>query len=427
MSALALAIVQICVILAATRLLALVFRIFRQPAVVGELIAGIMLGPSLLGLVAPSVSAALFPAQSLGFLSTLSQLGLLLFMFLVGLELDPREFNREPLRKIAVITSHVSIAVPFVLGAALALPLFADLAGPQATPLTFALFMGTAMSITAFPVLARILRERGMQGSQLGALATACAAIDDVTAWCMLAAVVVIVQTSQAGASLGVTVGGTLAFAAFMLFVGRRWLIGLETAHARAGRLTNELLTVTLLVMLVSAVITELLGIHALFGAFLAGAVMPKDKAFMRALSDKLEDVTVVLLVPLYFAFTGLRTSVGLFGSDPKLWAVCGLIILVASLGKFGGATFASYRTGLPLRAAGALGVLMNTRGLVELVVLNVGLDIGVLSPQLFAMMVLMALATTLMTSPLLQWIYPVDSDLPAGIFMPAPALDSAP
>jgi Kef-type K+ transport system membrane component KefB len=422
---LALAIIQICVIIAATRVMAAVLRRFGQPAVVGELVAGILLGPSLLGWVAPDISATLFPKDSFGFLSILSQLGLLLFMFLVGLELDPREFNREPLRKIAVITSHVSIAVPFVLGALIAIPLYGEFAGAKSSPLTFALFLGTAMSITAFPVLARILRERELTGTRLGQLATACAAIDDVTAWCMLAAVVVVVQSSQAGASLWITVGGTVVFGSFMLLVVRQWLSRLADAQRRAGRMTNELLTITLLIMFASALITELIGIHALFGAFLAGAIMPKMPAFMHALNERLEDVTVVLLVPIYFAFTGLRTSIGLFATEPVLWAVCIGIILVAVAGKYVGATFAASRTGIPLREASALGVLMNTRGLVELVVLNVGLDVGVLSPLLFAMMVVMALTTTFMTTPLLNLIYPKGTEQRLPTLGPSPATTS--
>ena len=408
MSDLAFVIVQICVILAATRLVATVFRVFHQPEVVGELTAGILLGPSLLGWVAPSVSAALFPAQSLNFLNTLSQLGLLMFMFLVGLEFDAR-LLQGPKRGIAAATSTASIAVPFALGVAAALPLYDRLRGPQASPTSFALFMGTAMSITAFPVLARILREQRLQATPLGLLATACAALNDVTAWCMLAAIVVIVRSSQGAVSLGITLGGTMLFGAFMLLVVRRWLPRLEAARARTGTLGHGLLAVTLLVTLASAAFAELIGIHAMFGAFLAGVVMPKDEAFVRELNGKLEDLTVVLLIPLYFAFTGLRTSIVLFGGDAGLWGVTGLLILLATVGKWAGAAVAAHWTGLPAREAGALGLLMNTRGLVELVVLNVGLDIGVLSPPLFAMMVLMALATTFVTTPLLAWIYPED------------------
>jgi Kef-type K+ transport system membrane component KefB len=269
--------------------------------------------------------------------------------------------------------------------------------------------MGTAMSVTAFPVLARILRERNLQRTPLGSLATACAAFGDVSAWCMLAAVVVIVRAAESSMPLGVTVGGTLLFGAFMFLVARRRLAWLATARTRAGGLSQDLLTLVLLVTLVSAVGTELLGIHAIFGAFIAGAVMPRDSGFVRELTEKLEDVTVVLLVPLYFAFTGLRTSVALLGSEINLWAICALVTLVAVLGKWGGATLAAWWTGLPFRESSALGVLLNTRGLVELVVLNVGLDIGVLSPTLFAMLVLMALVTTFMTSPLLAWVYPTN------------------
>jgi Kef-type K+ transport system membrane component KefB len=309
---------------------------------------------------------------------------------------------------VAIVTSNASIVVPFVLGVAVAAPLYNQLRGPNSSPISFALFMGTAMSITAFPVLARILRERKLQATRLGSLATACAALNDVTAWCMLAAVVVLVKSSGGGgASLLLTLGGTILFAAFMLVVVRRWLPGWDAARQRRGHLSQSLLSGILLFTLASAIVTELLGIHAMFGAFLAGAVMPKTQAFIRELNEKLEDVTVVLLIPLYFAFTGLRTSIALFGDQANLWLVCGLLIVLAAAGKCFGATAAARWSGLPLREAGALGILMNTRGLVELVVLNVGLDIGVLSPSLFAMMVLMALTTTFMTSPALQWFYP--------------------
>jgi Kef-type K+ transport system membrane component KefB len=264
--------------------------------------------------------------------------------------------------------------------------------------------------VTAFPVLARILTERDLLKTRVGAVAIACAAVDDVTAWCLLAVVVVIVRTAgvaAAGPPLWVTLAGSAAYLALMLFVVRRLLGRVGDAYRRRGRLTQDALTLILLLVLGSAFVTEWLGIHALFGAFLAGAVLPKDRTFVADLTGKLTDVTVVLLLPLFFAFTGLRTSFGLV-SGPEMWLFCAAIVLVAIGGKFGGSMVAARLTGMDWRGAGAVGVLMNTRGLMELVILNVGLDLGVLSPALFAMMVLMALVTTLMTSPLLEWVYPM-------------------
>ncbi|HEX8695919.1 MAG TPA: cation:proton antiporter [Longimicrobium sp.] len=405
MTDLLLLLVQVGVIVAAARLVGVLFRRIRQPQVMGEMVAGILLGPSLLGWAAPAVSERLFPAGSLGLLGAISQVGLLIFMFLVGLELDPRLLRGRS--RTAVVTSHASIAVPFVLGAALALFLYPRLSDDGVRFGGFALFMGAAMSVTAFPVLARILTERDLLGTRVGAVALACAAVNDVTAWWILAGVVALVRSGAGGPPLWATLGGSAAFILLMLFVARRPLAGLERWYARRGEvLTQDMLAAILLVVLASAWTTEALGIHALFGAFLAGAVMPRGEGFVHALSEKLEDLTVVLLLPLFFAFTGLRTRVGLL-EGMEMWAFCGVIVVVAIAGKWGGSAVAARATGMGWREAGAIGVLMNTRGLMELVILNIGLDIGVISPALFAMLVLMALATTFMTSPLLELVYP--------------------
>ena len=397
--------VQIGVVVGAARVIGLLFRRIHQPQVMGEMVAGILLGPSLLGWVAPELSAALFPPSSLGFLNALSQVGLLVFMFLVGLELNPRLLRGRG--HAALVTSHVSIVVPFFLGASLALYLYPRLSDGSVTFTGFALFMGAAMSVTAFPVLARILTERDLLRTRVGTLTLACAAVDDVTAWCILAGVVVIVRSGGEGLPLWVTLAGSAAFIALMIFVVRRGVARLETAfERRGGVVTQDVLAVVFLLTLASAWTTEWLGIHALFGAFLAGAVMPKGERFVHAVTEKLEDATVVLLLPLFFAFTGLRTRIGLV-QGAEMWAFCLLIVAVAVAGKFGGSTLSARATGMTWREAGALGVLMNTRGLMELVILNIGLDIGVISPALFAMMVIMALVTTFMTSPLLEVIYP--------------------
>ena len=397
-------ITQIAVVLLVARAMGWLFRRIHQPQVVGEMAAGILLGPSLLGWVAPGVSASLFPPESLGYLNTLSQVGLIFFMFLVGLEFNPRLLRGRG--HAAMVTSHVSIIVPFFLGSALALFLYPRLSDSSVTFTAFALFMGAAMSITAFPVLARILTERNLLHTSLGSVTIACAAVDDITAWSILAVVVAIIRSGEAATPLWLTLVGSGVYLVVMLLGVRYALRWLESFYHSRGRLTQDMVAGVLLILLASAWTTERLGIHALFGAFALGAVMPKDPGFVHDLSEKLEDVTVVFLLPLFFAFTGLRTSIGLVNGG-EMWFYTGLIVLVAVLGKFGGSTLAARATALSWREAGALGVLMNTRGLMELVILTIGLELGVISPALFTMMVLMALIATFMTTPVLEWLYP--------------------
>jgi Kef-type K+ transport system membrane component KefB len=394
---------QALVILAVARGVGLLFRRIHQPQVIGEMLAGIMLGPSLLGWLAPGVSAALFPPESLDYLNALSQVGVLLFMFLVGLELNPHVLRGQG--KAAVITSWSSIVTPFVLGILLALVLYPRLGAGLKGFLPFALFMGTAMSITAFPVLARIMAERDLLRTRVGSMTIACAAVDDVSAWFLLACVVVLVRAGDSGHPIWITVLGSLAFVAFLVFVVRGMLRRLEDVYQQRRRISENLLAIILLLVLASAYVTEWLGIHALFGAFLMGAILPKEQRFVHALTEKLEGVAVVLLLPLFFAYNGMRVSIGLL-SGAELWVLTLAIIATAVLGKWGGSAVAGRATGMPWREASAVGILMNTRGLVELVILNIGLDLGVISPTLFAMMVLMALVTTFMTSPLLDWLY---------------------
>jgi len=401
---LGLLLVQIAAVVIAARGVGLLFRRIGQPQVVGEMAAGILLGPSFLGWIAPAVSGRLFPPESLGFLNSISQVGLLVFMFLVGLELNPRLLRGRG--HTAVVTSHASIVVPFVLGTLLCLYLYPRLSSASVGFTGFSLFMGAAMSVTAFPVLARILSERELMRTRVGTVTLACAAVADVTAWCILAVVVAIVGARAGGMPPWMTIAGAAGFVLLMVFVVRRALAPLERRFERDGRLTQDVLGAILLVALASAWATEALGVHALFGAFMAGAVMPKEKAFLHTLNEKLEDVTVVLFLPLFFAFTGLRTRIGLV-EGAEMWGWCALIVLVAVAGKLGGSAAAARATGMSWRESGAIGTLMNTRGLMELVILNIGLDIGVISPAVFAMMVLMALATTFMTSPLLELVYP--------------------
>jgi Kef-type K+ transport system membrane component KefB len=397
-------VLQLAVVLAVCRVVGELFRKIHQPRVVGEMFAGIMLGPSLLGWVTPHFSAYLFPVSSLGFLNALSQVGVIVFMFLVGLGINPRELKKQG--HAAVLTSHVSITAPFVLAAFLSLYLYPRLSDDSVAFTNFALFMGAAMSITAFPVLARILSERNMLGSRLGTVAIACAAVDDVTGWCILAYIVVLIRSAHSSTSIWVTTAGLAVFGLIMIYGVRRLLRGYERVYKATGALSENLLALMLLLVLASALFTEVLGIHLLFGAFLMGAIMPKQRHFVRYVLDRFETVTVTLLLPLFFAFTGLRTNIGLV-KGPEMWMYCGLIILVATVGKLGGSTLASWVTGIPLREAASLGTLMNTRGLMELVILNIGLDIGVISPALFSMMVIMALFTTFMTTPVLKLICP--------------------
>jgi Kef-type K+ transport system membrane component KefB len=389
--------VALTAVLIAGRALALVFRRFGQPPVIGEVVGGILLGPSLLGRIWPEAATFILPASVAPHLGMIAQLGVILYMFLVGLELNPSVLRSRAHATVAI--SHAGILAPFLLGAALALFLYPRLSSSDVPFTSFALFMGVAMAITAFPVLARILTDRQMHKSPLGIIALACAATDDVTAWCLLAFVVGVAQ-AKVGSAL-VVLGLTVAYIAFMFLVVRpladRYLTRFDET-----RLTSNVVALVFAALLMSALITEWIGIHAIFGAFLLGATIPSESAVSRAFVQKLEDLVTVLLLPAFFAFTGMRTQIGLVAGIDQ-WLVCGLIIVVATVGKFGGTLFTARITGLSWRDSTALGLLMNTRGLMELIVLNIGLDLSVISPTLFAMMVVMALVTTLATSPLLQ------------------------
>jgi Kef-type K+ transport system membrane component KefB len=396
-------VLQVTAVLLASRLVGMLFKKIKQPQVIGEMVAGILLGPSLLGWVAPSLSNFLFPAASLGYLNALSQIGLVFFMFLVGVSLDPGELRKHG--HAAVLTSHASIVTPFCMGSALALFLYPRLSTAGVSFMSFALFMGSAMSITAFPVLARILTERNLLRSRMGTLSISCAAVDDVTGWCVLAYIVVLIRSGSSSTPLWLTVGGALAYILIMLAGVKRVLPRFEASFRKHGRLTENALSLMIVLALISALTTERLGIHSLFGAFFMGAIMPKSADFIEAVRNKLESLTVVALLPLFFAFSGLRTSVGMVHG--QLWIYTLVVIATAIAGKFGGSMFAARMAGVSWRDATSLGILMNTRGLMELVALNIGLDIGVISPTVFTIMVLMALVTTLMTSPLLEWVYP--------------------
>ena len=396
---------QVTLVLLASRAVGWLFARFQQPQVMGEMIAGILLGPSLFGWLAPQVHAAIFPPATIPLLNVLSQVGVIFFLFLIGLELDPNLLRNRG--HAAVVISHVSIIAPFLLGAALTLYLYPRLFNdaPAMKFSSVALFMGAAMSITAFPVLARILTERNLHKTNIGAVAITCAAVDDVTAWCMLAFVVGFARAEGLRPAV-LTASLSACYVLAMFFLVRPFLRRLLSAHGREEGLGQGVFALVLGLTLTSAWVTEAIGIHALFGAFLMGAMMPKDARFVRQLTERLEDFTVVFLLPIFFAYTGLKTEIGLLNRG-ELWGMTGLIIAVACAGKFGGSALAAASTGLGWREASAIGILMNTRGLMELVILNIGRELGVITPAVFAMMVLMALVTTAMTTPVLQLVYP--------------------
>ena len=373
------------------------FKALGQPAVIGEVLAGILLGPSFLGRVAPDLGAFVLPASVAPNLGMVAQLGVILYMFQVGLDLNHAHLKGKGHATVGI--SHAGILLPFVLGALLALWLYPRYATADVPFDSFALFMGVAMAITAFPVLARILSDQGLHKTGLGAMALSCAAVDDATAWCLLALVVGVVQSRLAGALMVFV--WLAAFVAAMVWLVRPLLLRLARGGAKP-----TVMAVVLLGVLCSALATEWIGIHAVFGAFLLGVLIPHDSPLAKEFEAKLKDVVSILLLPAFFAFTGMRTRFDLL-QGWQAWGACGLIVLVATLGKFGGVSLAARLSGQGRREAMALGILMNTRGLVELIVLNMGLDLGVISPTLFAMMVLMALATTLATAPALRWLTP--------------------
>ena len=398
---------QIASIIIVARFFGYLARKVRQPAVVGEVIAGIILGPSLLGLYFPEFASTLFPKQSLGNLQFLSQIGLILFMFVVGMELDLKVLRNKA--HDAVVISHASIIFPFALGITFAYFTYEDLAPQGINFASFALFMGIAMSITAFPVLARIVQERGLQKTRLGTIAITCAAADDITAWCILAAVIAIVKAGSFGSSI-FTILLAVGYVLVMLKVVRPFLKRIGDLHSSRENLTQPIVGIFFLTLILSSYTTEVIGIHALFGAFMTGAIIPENVKFRNIFIDKVEDVAVVLLLPLFFVFTGLRTQIGLL-NDPSLWITAGIIILVAVTGKFVGSAIAARIVGQNWKDSLSIGALMNTRGLVELVVLNIGYDLGVLTPEVFAMLVIMALVTTMMTGPALDIINRIFKD----------------
>lgn len=398
---LAVLLAQIATIIFVARVFGWICTKIKQPVVIGEMIAGIMLGPSFVGMHFPEFSAALFPKESLGNLQFVSQIGLILFMYIVGMEISLKTLKDKAYD--AVIISHASIFIPFTLGVGLSYFLYAEFAPANVPFSVFALFSGVAMSITAFPVLARIVQERGINKTKLGTISLTCAAADDVSAWCILAALIAFVKAGTFINGL-FTIIMAIAYVIFMIRVVRPFLQRISEKHNTVETVTRPVIAIFFLTLILSAYVAEIIGIHALFGAFMAGAVMPDNENFRKIFIDKVQDVALVLLLPLFFVFTGLRTQIGLL-NDPYLWQITALIIFVAVLGKFAGSTLAARYVGQTWKDSLSIGALMNTRGLMELVVLNIGYDLGVLSAEIFAMMVIMAIVTTCMTGPALDII----------------------
>lgn len=397
---LAILLIQIISIILVARIFGWFFRKIGQPTVIGEMVAGIFLGPSLVGLFFPEFFETLFPAASLGNLKFLSQIGLILFMFVVGMELDLKALKNKA--NDAVVISHASIIFPFTLGIALAYFVYNQYAPEGVKFMSFALFMGISMSITAFPVLARIVQERGIHKTKLGTIVITCAAADDITAWCILAAVIAIVNAGSLVSSLYV-IALAIAYVFLMLKVVKPFLDKVGTLKNSRKSLSKQVVAIFLLTLIISAYVTEVIGIHALFGAFMAGAIMPESAKFRAIIIEKVEDVSVIILLPLFFVFTGLKTHIELI--SPEMWKITGIIIVVAVAGKFLGSALAAKFVGQNWRDSLTIGALMNTRGLMELIVLNIGLELGVLSSEIFTMLVIMALVTTFMTGPAIDII----------------------
>ena len=398
---LAILLLQIITIIVVARIFGFLFKKIGQPTVIGEIIAGIFLGPSFIGMFFPEYSLFLFPKSSLPNLQFISQIGLILFMFIVGMELDLKTLQKKAHE--AIIISHASIIFPFALGMGLAFFLYQSYAPGNINFLSFSLFIGISMSITAFPVLARIVQERQLTKTRIGAIVITCAAADDISAWCILAAVIAIVKAGSVISALYIILMA-VGYVILMLKVIQPFLKRLGDIYSHQDTLSKPVVAIFFVTLLISSYLTEIIGIHALFGAFMAGVIMPQNLHFRNVFIEKVEDVSLVLLLPLFFVFTGLRTQIGLL-NDIHLWEICALIVAVAVVGKFFGSAIAAKFVGQSWKDSLIIGALMNTRGLMELIVLNIGFDLGILPPAIFTMLVIMALVTTFMTGPALDFI----------------------
>ena len=392
---------QIITILITCRIFGWLFQKIGQPTVIGEIVAGIVLGPSVLGHLFPDVSAFLFPIESLSKINILSQFGLILFMFAIGMELNMSEVRKK--LNETILISHTSTVVPFFFGMLTAYFVYDKYADNSTPFLSFALFIGIAMSITAFPVLARIIQEKGLTKTHLGTISLASAANGDITAWCLLAVVIAI---AQAGTMLSAVYNilFSVIYIAFMFLAVRPFLRMIGHIYHNKEVVDKGLVAFIFLLLISSAYLTEILGLHALFGSFIAGVVMPSNIKFRKIMTEKVEDVSLALFLPLFFVSTGLRTEIGLL-NNPELWWLCLIFIIVAIVGKFGGAFLSARFVGESWKDSLYIGALMNTRGLMELVVLTIGYEMGILTPSIFVILVLMTLVTTFMTTPLVSLI----------------------
>jgi Kef-type K+ transport system membrane component KefB len=397
----AMLLLQVIAILCTARIFGYLFVKIGQPSVVGEILAGIVLGPSVLAHYLPDVSNFLFAPESLGNINILSQIGLIFYMFVIGMELDIEEVKKKFHETILI--SHTGIAFPFLCGVAAAYLTYPYYAAETTTFLSYALFIGISMSITAFPVLARIIQEKGLTKSHLGSLSLASAANGDVTAWCLLAAVIAIAQTGTLAGAI-YTILFTAVFLLFMFFVLRPFLNIIGNIYHNKEVLNKTVVAFMFIILISSAYLTEILGIHALFGAFLAGVIMPSHIQFRKILTEKVEDVSLSIFLPLFFVSTGLKTQIGLIDSSAE-WLICGMFILFAIFGKVIGTVLPARFVGESWKDSWSMGALMNTRGLMELIILTIGYEMKILSPPIFAMLVLMTLVTTFMTGPLLSFI----------------------
>ncbi|MDR0572972.1 MAG: cation:proton antiporter [Tannerella sp.] len=392
---------QIIVILATCRIVGLLFKKIGQPTVIGEIMVGVILGPSVLGYFFPQVSGFLFPEESLSYIKTLSQFGLILFMYTIGMELDLSVVRKR--FQDTILISHASTIVPFFSGMLMAYLIYDEYAYAETPFLSFALFVGISLSITAFPVLARIIQERGMTRSHLGSISLASAANGDITAWCLLAAVVAYAQAGTMSSAIFIVLF-SLVYICIMLFLVRPILRVIGDLYHNKEVVNKPLVAMMFLILLLSSYITEILGLHALFGAFVAGMIMPENLKFRKIMNEKVEDVSLALFLPLFFVYTGLQTEIDLI-KGTEMWLLCGVFILVAIIGKFGGTLVAARVSNESWKDSLYMGAFMNTRGLMELVVLSIGLEMNILPPVIFVMLVLMTLVTTFMTTPLISFI----------------------
>lgn len=384
---------QLLLIISVAKLTGFLLSKLGQPAVVGEIAAGILLGPSIMGAVFPDFSAFVFPSESLKGLQYMSQIGLVLFMFIVGLELDLNDLKGEMKAIITISTS--SILFPFIIGCGVAFYIYQFFIPEHHTFLSFTLFMGISFSITAFPVLARIILEKKMQKTKVGYLSLSCAAINDCAAWFILSVILAYIKTENYYAAF-IRFGFIVIYLLFMLFIIKPLLQKIYS------RVENYFTIIMLGVVLFSSILTELLGIHALFGAFIAGIIISDKKFNKSELIKKIHDISVILFLPIFFALSGLRTSIGLLNTG-NLWLIFFIILILAIAGKLISSALAAKFSGLNWLDSISVGILMNTRGLIELIILNIGYDLGLIKPTLFTILVLMAITTTFMTGPLLE------------------------